>query len=452
MPHPLASGALWRDVHAVPPGHAVEISPDGRVLTRRWWQPPARELPLREAAAGLRDALRRAVSLRVRPGEVVGADLSGGMDSTSLCFLAAEAGARLAAVTLDWRAPTNQDRTYATDAARHLTGVEHILFASAEVPAHFSGLDEHQDLTDEPTVALRDWKQQQYLADAMLARGARWRMSGHGGDHVVQPPPAYLHRLLRHAPGSGMRHAAALRAQHRWPRGVSVRTLLDTRSYASWLTDTATQLPKPSPPTGPGWGMRPQLPPWASEQTIQLCRDRLHAAAQDAEPLHHERGRHAWIHTIQQAGQVAGHLSHHAALAGLPVHTPFCDDAVIDAALAARPYEAATPWSYKPLLATALHGLVPAPVLERTTKDHCGIEWHEGLRLHRPVLAAWAGDSRLVAAGLADEEQLHRALLSPELLTGGAVELEATLGAEAWLRDLEHTHQPKEKDVAPTTP
>ncbi|OIK04510.1 asparagine synthase-related protein [Streptomyces monashensis] len=85
VPHPLAWGALWRGVDAVLPGTALELAPGGEVRTRRWWRPPAAELPLGEAAAGLRAALERAVALRVRPDEVVGADLSGGMDSTSLC-------------------------------------------------------------------------------------------------------------------------------------------------------------------------------------------------------------------------------------------------------------------------------------------------------------------------------------------------------------------------------
>ncbi|MGX1621984.1 asparagine synthase-related protein [Streptomyces sp. NPDC055506] len=455
VPHPLAGGALWRGVHGVQPGQALESGPDGRVRTRSWWQPPVAELPLAEAAAGLGEALRRAVALRVRPGEVVGADLSGGMDSTSLCFLAAEAGARLVAVTLDWSAPTNQDRAYAEHAAGRLPGLEHLVFPSAGLPGHFSGLDERGEPTDEPTAALRDRAQQQALAEAMLAHGAGRRLSGHGGDHVVQPPPAYLHGLLRHSPAAGLRHAAGRRARHRWPLGATVRALLEGRSYASWLTQAAEQLLSPTAPTSLGWGPGPRLPAWASAQAVELCREQLRAAAHRAEPLHRDRGRHAWIRTARQAGQAAGHLTHRAALAGLPADAPFCDDAVIDAALAARPHEAATPWSYKPLLAAAMNGLVPDHILRRTSKDHCGPEWREGLRRHRPTLAAWAEDSRLVAAGVADADQLRRALLSPQLLTGGAPELEATLGAEGWLRDLEHhdaRHDAQEKDVAPTSP
>ncbi|OIK04509.1 hypothetical protein BIV23_17295 [Streptomyces monashensis] len=59
-----------------------------------------------------------------------------------------------------------------------------------------------------------------------------------------------------------------------------------------------------------------------------------------------------------------------------------------------------------------------------------------------------------MAAGLADEDALRRALLSPQLLTGGIAEFETTLGVEAWLRGLEHQHTPggtREMNSAPTT-
>jgi asparagine synthase (glutamine-hydrolysing) len=99
-----------------------------------------------------------------------------------------------------------------------------------------------------------------------------------------------------------------------------------------------------------------------------------------------------------------------------------------------------------------MQGLVPQHILNRTSKDHAGLEWYAGLREHRAELHAWAQDSHLVAQGLANQPALRQALLSPDTLQQGAAALEATLGTEAWLRDLaayptpaylaEHTHEP----------
>ncbi|MGH3831855.1 MAG: asparagine synthase-related protein [Pseudonocardiaceae bacterium] len=440
LPHPVAGGAMWRGVHALAPAQALSLEPDGGYRVATWWHPPPAELPLAQGAVALREALRDAVALRVRPGEVLGADLSGGMDSTSICFLATEAGARLVTATLHWSAPGNEDHAYAQHAAEHLPGIERLVFAPGELPAHFTGLTVRHDPADEPSAVLRDRAQQQHIAEAMRARGVSRRLSGHGGDHVVLPPTPYVHTLLRRAPWSALRHTAGWRARYRWGLGATARMLLDSRSYASWLTTSSTRLRDSATagcsPHPQGWGERPQLPPWASEHATDLLAELLRSAAERAHPLATDRGQHAWVHQTQEAGRIAALLTHATAAHGLPVDSPFCDDAVITAALAVRPDQAHSPWSYKPLLAAAMDGLVPKRVLARTTKDHCDQEWHAGLRAHRRDLADWADDSHLVTAGVVEESELRRALLSPGMLHGGACQLENTLGAEEWLRDL----------------
>ncbi|MDT0344234.1 asparagine synthase-related protein [Streptomyces litchfieldiae] len=455
LPYPLAHESVWRGVTTAPPGEALHLDADGSFRTARWWRPPSADLPLDDAAKGLRDALRAAVAARVSPGEVWGADLSGGMDSTSLCFLAAEAGARLVTVTLEWSAVGNEDAHYARRAAEHLPGVTRLTFPSAALPAHFADLGERRDPGDEPTVLLRDRAQQREVIRALVEHGARRRLSGYGGDHVVTPPPAYLHALLRRRPVTALRHAAAHRARGRWPLAATLRELLSRRPLAQWLAAQAGTLG----PTGRGpepecgWAPSMALPPWATGRARDLVSELLrHAADAGPEPSAADRGAHAWLHTARVAGTSAAHLAHWSAGAGLPVETPFCDDAVITAALRVRPDLAGHPARYKPLLAAAMSGIVPAPVLARTTKDHSGEEWLTGLSAQRRLLAAWADDSRLAALGLADTGALRRALLAPGLLNGGAAELEFSLGTEAWLRDLDDHPHPAHLKEHPSEP
>ncbi|REK86491.1 hypothetical protein DY245_32090 [Streptomyces inhibens] len=439
LPHPLADAAMWTGVETVPPGEALNLEPDGACRTAAWWQPPPAELPLAEGALRLREVLRDAVALRVRPGQVLGADLSGGMDSTSLCFLAAEAGASLVTSTLHWKAPGNQDHHYAAYAAKHLPRVEALVFPSAELPACFTGLDERRDPGQEPAATLRDLARRQHTAREMRARGAVLRLSGYGGDHTVVPPSAYVHALLRRSPRTALRHAAGFKARSRWPLGATARMLLGAAPYPSWLTTAGARLRKPvvdatEPQT---WGARPVLPVWASEQAADQLAALLLSAAGQTRPLAADFGQHAWIHQMREAGRIAGLLHDAETSMDLPVDSPFCDDSVMNACLAVRPEEAGGPRSYKPLLAAAMDGLVPPYLLARTTKDHCGPDWYHGLKAHRRQLADWADTSHLVAAGIADENELRRVLLNPGLQSGGgAPELENTLGTEAWLRDL----------------
>lgn len=456
LPYPLEHASMWPGVTTVPPGHALRLARDGTASAWPWWHPPPSDLPLSQAARLLRQALRGAVAARITPGQTWGADLSGGMDSTSLCFLAAEAGAELVAVTLNWAAAANEDAAYARLAARSLPGLTHLVLPSAALPGHLDGMRERAEPDDTPHVLLRDRAQQAELARRMREHGAQRRLSGHGGDHVVTAPPAYLHRLVRRHPRQGLRHLAAHRARRRWPLLPVLRELADSRPLGRWLAGQASRLAPAGHPGERrcGWSAPLTLPPWATDRAAGLLAGLLRDAAEALTtgtaadgmalpaPPARDRGTHAWVHSARLAGTVASQIARAAAACGLPADTPFCDDTVIAACLRARPEQTGHPGHYKPLLAAAMRGIVPEAVQTRTTKDHCGEEWHAGLAAHRRNLAAWAGASRLAEAGLADPGRLRRALLSPGLLTTGAAVLEHTIGAEAWLRDLEAHPRP----------
>lgn len=437
-PFPLDGAAVFRRVRAVPPQHAVRLDRSGRAEERPWWQAPPQELPLAEGAAGLRQALREAVAVRARPGQVWGADLSGGMDSTSLCFLAAETGAHLVTATLESSDPADEDAGYARSAAALLPrGTTRLPFRIADLDPCLTGLADGGEPDDEPTPKRRDFAQQRRIRAVLAEHGAGRRLCGQGGDHAVLPPECHLHDLVRHRPATALRRVAAFAALERWPRGATARCLADRRGHGAWLAGRAALLARGRVAAGApdlGWGPAMTPTPWATEQARQATAELLRAAAADVPPLADTRGTHRWIYQMQQAGRVAVTYEQ----CGMGLEMPFCDDAVFEACLRVRPQEALSPWSYKPLLAAAMRGIVPDPLLDRTTKGDASAEWHAGMKAQQPVLAAWADSSRLAAAGLADRGALRRAWLSPGTVPaacGPAVE--ALLAAEAWLRDVE---------------
>lgn len=438
LPHPLASSALWSGVSGLPGNSVLYLDEVGRSRVMRRWCPPEPAAPLAEGAAVVRTALVEAVTARVQRGVVLAADLSGGLDSTSICFLAAQAGARLVTVTLRWTAPGNKDVVWAEQAAKLLPGLERLVYSPEELPACFTGVGEPAEPSDEPTTGIRDRAIQAVIATEMAARGARARLVGHGGDHVVQAPPHHLHTLLRRHPGQALRHARGWRALQRWPAAATVRALLDARPYHRWLASLANRLTAPTALTlaPDGWGSELRLPPWASAQAAEAVTGLLCENAAGTEPLAPTRGQHARLHQAQAAGRLARQLEHATTLASLPAASPFCDDRVIEACLAVRAQETHTPWEYKPLLVAAMRGLVPEIVLSRTTKDNSGAEWYAGLRTHRVPLAAIAEDSQLVELGLADPDALRQVLVSPQICDLPAAALENTLACETWLRGL----------------
>ena len=87
-----APATLVPPVRSLPPGHVLIARPGGRVDVFRYWRPefkPARS-PSSASPEKILAALRDSVAVHLRSDVPVGAFLSGGVDSATLCAIAAE--------------------------------------------------------------------------------------------------------------------------------------------------------------------------------------------------------------------------------------------------------------------------------------------------------------------------------------------------------------------------
>jgi asparagine synthase (glutamine-hydrolysing) len=87
-----APATLVPPARSLPPGHVLLARPGGRVDVFRYWRPelrPARS-PSSDSPEKILTALRDSVAVHLRSDAPVGAFLSGGVDSATLCALAAE--------------------------------------------------------------------------------------------------------------------------------------------------------------------------------------------------------------------------------------------------------------------------------------------------------------------------------------------------------------------------
>jgi asparagine synthase (glutamine-hydrolysing) len=89
-----APATLAPPARSLPPGHVLIARPGGRVDVFRYWRPEFR--PARSPSSAVPEkilaALRDSVAMHLRSDVPVGAFLSGGVDSATLCALAAESG------------------------------------------------------------------------------------------------------------------------------------------------------------------------------------------------------------------------------------------------------------------------------------------------------------------------------------------------------------------------
>ncbi|MEU8844710.1 lasso peptide isopeptide bond-forming cyclase [Streptomyces sp. NPDC048564] len=439
-PYPLFETSLWRSVTAVPPQDAVVVAADGRTVRHtRWWTPPEPVRPLAEAAPLIQKALEEAVGARTRQGGVVSCDLSGGLDSTSICFLADRSPARVVASTWPGRDPADTDLYWAEQAAKHLPDVEHVVWDADASPLVYDDLLGIDDLLDEPTIGVMDRSRVLHHLPALAARGSRLHLTGIGGDHVAWCSDAYYHRLVRTRPLFALRQLRGFRALWQWPLGGTVRALADSRSYGKWLADATDHLREPLPPsvaTSLGWGMAPRLFDWVTPEAEQMARRALREAAATAAPLHPDRGLHTDLEQIRSCTRVIRQWDRMAARAGLAMASPFFDDRVIEACLAVRPSQRVTPWQYKPVLTAAMRGIVPESCLRRANKATASMDASNGLREHRADLMALWEDSRLEDLGLVDGPELRRLARRPASPGLSHAILYSTIAAEVWLRGM----------------
>ncbi|MFI6642688.1 asparagine synthase-related protein [Streptomyces sp. NPDC050504] len=445
-PYPLDDDSPWRGVSALPSDSALLLASDGHAAVRRWWCPPEPEVPAAEGAAEVRRALSVAVGTCTADGGAVSADLSGGIDSTSLCFLAARGPARL--VTFRWESvdPANDDTAWAGRAAAHLPRAEHVRPPAARDPLWFSGLGGPSGVragADEPGSWVRDNARLRTLAGLLTDRGSRLHLSGGGGDELFSAHSPHLYDFLRTDPVAALRRVRRQRALHRQPLRPLMRGLADRSSFGQWLAAWAAHLtdePGKAPArhaSAAAWGVLLRMPPWATQDAVRAAQGVLcEAAARVPEPLSPQRGQHAALSAVQSCGRAFRQVDQAATRLGLPCAAPYLDDGVIEAALSVRVAERSAPDVYKPVLATAMRGLVPDSLLARSTKGEYSADFHFALRHNRDALEELLDGSRLAGAGLLDAKALRAGLRHPHLTPEVMRCLDTTVACEVWLRGL----------------
>lgn len=436
VPFPANARSAWSGISTLAPENCLLWEGD-RDREAVWWRPPEPDRSLREGTAAVRETLTAVVDRRA-PGEGrLSADLSGGLDSTSLCFLAARHTPEL--LTFRWGEADagNDDAAYAGQAARLLDRAEHLVVPQHELPDIFA--DPALAVSaEEPLSLTRATARIRRGARLLADRGSRRHLAGHGGDELFSPMPSYLHQLMRRHPMTALKHVRAHCALKRWPLRATLGELAQPGSLPAWWREQAGLLTEPRPPLrrpALGWGLGPvRAAPWVTPEGVELARAALRRTADRAQPLAEDLATHTKVLMIRSNTASYRLLARLYAESGVELDMPYLDDAVIDAVLRVPAHEHAGPWRYKPLLADAMHGIVPDGIRARSTKGEFGEDIRRGLRRNLPAILDLFADSELAARGLIDAGELRLRLGGPQPDNTTAQALESLLGCETWLR------------------
>lgn len=178
---------LFQGIHKLEPGHTLTLDGTGRLGKRCYWDIPVksqRKLEDEEVIiTGVLDKLRESVRMRLISDVPVGVFLSGGVDSSLVTALVAEAKeVPLRTFTLGFRGYEQfNEFPYARQVAR-LLGAEHheILIDAQDVIEFFPKFLEHQE---EP-VANPIWMAIYFVSKLARDHGVKVMLSGDGGDEL----------------------------------------------------------------------------------------------------------------------------------------------------------------------------------------------------------------------------------------------------------------------------
>jgi asparagine synthase (glutamine-hydrolysing) len=183
------NGSIFSGVHKLPPGHYLRWK-DGRAEVRQYWRAPAEE-PFAgddvEAAARLGEVLADSVRAHLVSDVPLGAFLSGGVDSSLVVGLMAEATPRVQTFSIGFDEPAFDELEHARTVARHF-GTDHHEFVVK--PDALSILDQLVEHFDEPfadSSAIPTW----YVSE-MARRHVTVVLSGDGGDELFGGYDRYL--------------------------------------------------------------------------------------------------------------------------------------------------------------------------------------------------------------------------------------------------------------------
>jgi asparagine synthase (glutamine-hydrolysing) len=426
---PAAHLTPYVDILSVPPSSFVSIRPEKQSITKYWDFDPSRMIRYRtdaEYEEHFRDVFAQAVRRRLRSDSPVLAELSGGMDSSSVVCMADSIIADGAAETprldtvsyYDDSEPNWNERPYFTkvEETRGRTGTH--IDAGAKQRAVFIDNIEHFAVTP-ASIRRSDSK----LSACMTTQGNRVVLSGIGGDEVtggVPTPTPQLEDLLARGHLRDLAHELKVWALNK--RTPWFLLLIDAlRGFLPVALAGVPKFRRPMPWFSVGFIDRNRealrgydcrlkafgpLPSFQENlRALELLRRQLQCAALSSEPLYEKR-------------------------------YPYLDRAFLEFMYGVPREQVVRPGERRSLMRRSLSGVVPHEVLQRRRKGYVARrpitaisdEWTRYADLTRNMVS----ESRGIVRSEKVLEALETARQGKEV---SVVALLRTLHIEAWLRN-----------------
>lgn len=437
----------YKHIHGIKPAHILSANESGNLIEKRYWQlEPGREIRLRtdeEYEEAFRYHIRDAVRAPLRTDRPVMIEMSGGLDSSTIACLTAEAIGRNETQTERFdtvsyvydESPTSDERQFIRCVEAHIgrSGIHVRDEDSSLLPP----ADENLDIVT-PNPVLCSFGYHAALCDLMSENGARVLLSGVGGDQVMganyDPYPLLGDLLLLRKP------LDLHRALRLWSQTLN-------KPYLSllWHKTIVPVLPRTLQPWGRRAAMK-RVPAWFNADFVERTgiREReLPPTDPFGFSLPSDIDRSiSYLSVINNISPC-----HRRELTCLNSSFPFMHRPLIEF-MQAIPFEQfLRPRENRSLMRRAMRDVLPERIARRKTKGDPSEGLARTIAHELRAIRSLFTDSRVCAYGFMDSAPLlaaiDRARNGLEVYTGALL---PTIALEFWLRALEQ--RPQTKDYA----
>ncbi|MBW4684904.1 MAG: hypothetical protein KME40_07340 [Komarekiella atlantica HA4396-MV6] len=435
-------------IKRVLPGTTLEMNPIGQVKSHCWWNWKAKldennNITLEEAGEQYAELLRQAVKQRVQRGRIA-AHLSGGMDSSSIVCTAREwmlsGVGRSPLHTLSEvykRSCLVGERAY----------IEMVIEQGGPVAAHlidsdnaldFLWFNEEIPIHDEPYPYLNQLGMEKILIETAHQVGVDTILTGIGGDQLLASKRFYIADFLRQG-----RWLAALFEAKRWAyaKNQDVWSILyGCGIQPAWPILTGERF---GYFLRHGFGRWPNLgafsiPPWVIPDFARSYQMQS-VGRENAQTLYHspiEIAADLWAIQSSVGDWSSWNL---AAPRGMHNSRPFLDPRLLSFCLGLPRSIREIPGMPKPILQTAMQGVLPEAIRIRTDKRSFNDNYWLGLSKHLPQLETMVQTSAICELGIFDKSQLIRVMQQAavgigDMPTCGRINI--TLSLIAWFEQM----------------
>lgn len=437
-PWPLSTASPWKGISRLGVGEKLVLLGE-RIKLERWWSLPDIVLDRPSVVEHLRSALPKAVADLCAGQSHIAADVSGGLDSTAVAYLASNAGVTLTAHHAQAEDAHNDDTFWACRAMGEL-GAEALVAASQAHTSFFSPVELTTiDEGEGPFVWSAGRQHLQRVAKHNQERGIRTHLTGFGGDELFTPMPAQLWSLWHQR---GVSALPILRRSARRNRLSLARLLIQARDSTLYAEELARATVVSATDNGLGWGAGFTLPDWLTHTGRQAVFDHVaELAAGSITPLSPDRARHQALVSLAHAAELLRTITLRFGHGSVRWTSPFVQPSVFTAALLQDSASRIEDGYSKGLLRDSVAGIMPREYFDRGTKGEYSKELHEAMRLHRDALFSFFDNSALGSLGLIDPERLQVIVRSGLASTDQLHQLQATLETECWVRSVLATQE-----------